>query len=139
MSFGMRDWRDGRACGGTRQLRRLARAGPGVQWLRGRVRGRPGRRRPGLRHAVPAAHAARLGGGGRSGRGPRPPRAPPPYGRLARGGVGAGGSGGGGPPPGPLSAPEPVLARLIAMEDDGPDVVRGAFDWHPLPAAPYAV
>jgi ribonuclease BN (tRNA processing enzyme) len=44
-----------------------------------------------------------------------------------------------GAPPVPLYAPEPVLTRLIAMEDDGPDVVRGAFAWHPLPAAPYAV
>ena len=34
----------------------------------------------------------------------------------------------------PLYAPEPVLARLISLKDDGPDVVRRAFDWHPLPA-----
>lgn len=44
-----------------------------------------------------------------------------------------------GAPPMPLYAPEPVLTRLIAMEDDGQDVVHGAFAWHPLPAAPYAV
>jgi ribonuclease BN (tRNA processing enzyme) len=36
----------------------------------------------------------------------------------------------------PLFAPEPVLARLISLEDDGADVVRGAFDWQPLPAPP---
>jgi ribonuclease BN (tRNA processing enzyme) len=36
----------------------------------------------------------------------------------------------------PLHAPEPVLSRLISLEDDGADVVRGAFDWHPLPAPP---
>jgi ribonuclease BN (tRNA processing enzyme) len=36
----------------------------------------------------------------------------------------------------PLYAPEPVLARLISLEDDGADVVRGAFDWQPLPAPP---
>jgi ribonuclease BN (tRNA processing enzyme) len=36
----------------------------------------------------------------------------------------------------PLHAPEPVLARLISLEDDGADVVRRAFDWHPLPAPP---
>jgi ribonuclease BN (tRNA processing enzyme) len=34
----------------------------------------------------------------------------------------------------PLHAPEPVLSRLISLEDDGADVVRRAFDWHPLPA-----
>jgi ribonuclease BN (tRNA processing enzyme) len=38
--------------------------------------------------------------------------------------------------PVPLHAPEPVLARLIGLEDDGADVVRAAFDWHPLPAPP---
>jgi ribonuclease BN (tRNA processing enzyme) len=42
-------------------------------------------------------------------------------------------------PPIPLYAPEPVLARLISLEDDGADVVRGAFDWHPLPAAPQQI
>ena len=36
----------------------------------------------------------------------------------------------------PLHAPEPVLARLISLEDDGVGVVRRAFDWHPLPAPP---
>jgi ribonuclease BN (tRNA processing enzyme) len=41
-----------------------------------------------------------------------------------------------GAPPVPLYAPEPVLARLISLEDDGADVVRAAFDWHPLPAPP---
>jgi ribonuclease BN (tRNA processing enzyme) len=39
-------------------------------------------------------------------------------------------------PPIPLHAPEPVLTRLIGLEDDGVEVVRRAFDWHPLPAAP---
>ena len=39
-------------------------------------------------------------------------------------------------PPIPLHAPEPVLARLTGLEDDGPEVVRRAFDWHPLPAEP---
>ena len=34
----------------------------------------------------------------------------------------------------PLYAPEPVLARLVALEDDGEEVVRRVFDWHPLPA-----
>jgi ribonuclease BN (tRNA processing enzyme) len=37
-------------------------------------------------------------------------------------------------PPIPLHAPEPVLSRLISLEDDGADVVRRAFEWHPLPA-----
>jgi ribonuclease BN (tRNA processing enzyme) len=36
----------------------------------------------------------------------------------------------------PLHAPEPVLARLISLEDDGADVVRRAFDWQPLLPAP---
>jgi ribonuclease BN (tRNA processing enzyme) len=36
----------------------------------------------------------------------------------------------------PLYAPEPVLARLVALEDDGEEVVRRVFDWHPLPAPP---
>jgi len=40
-----------------------------------------------------------------------------------------------GAPPIPLYAPEPVLARLIGLEDDGPDVVRRVFEWHPLPSA----
>jgi len=39
-------------------------------------------------------------------------------------------------PPIPLHAPEPVLTRLISLEDDGVEVVRRAFDWHPLPATP---
>jgi ribonuclease BN (tRNA processing enzyme) len=39
----------------------------------------------------------------------------------------------------PLHAPEPVLARLISLEDDGADVVRRAFDWHPLPAPPQQI
>jgi ribonuclease BN (tRNA processing enzyme) len=39
----------------------------------------------------------------------------------------------------PLYAPEPVLARLISLEDDGADVVRAAFDWQPLPAPPTQV
>jgi ribonuclease BN (tRNA processing enzyme) len=39
-------------------------------------------------------------------------------------------------PPIPLHAPEPVLTRLIGLEDDGEEVVRQAFDWYPLPAAP---
>jgi ribonuclease BN (tRNA processing enzyme) len=34
----------------------------------------------------------------------------------------------------PLHAPEPLLARLVSLEDDGADVVRRAFDWQPLPA-----
>jgi ribonuclease BN (tRNA processing enzyme) len=34
----------------------------------------------------------------------------------------------------PLHAPEPVLARLTDLEDDGPQVVRRVFDWSPLPA-----
>ncbi len=38
-------------------------------------------------------------------------------------------------PPIPLYAPEPVLARLIGLEDDGPDVVRRVFAWQPLPSA----
>jgi ribonuclease BN (tRNA processing enzyme) len=42
-------------------------------------------------------------------------------------------------PPIPLHAPEPVLARLISLEDDGADVVRRAFDWHPLPAPPQQI
>jgi ribonuclease BN (tRNA processing enzyme) len=42
-------------------------------------------------------------------------------------------------PPVPLYAPEPVLARLISLEDDGADVVRGAFEWHSLPAAPQQI
>ena len=40
-----------------------------------------------------------------------------------------------GAPPIPLYAPEPVLVRLISLEDDGPDVVRRVFEWHPLPSA----
>jgi len=44
-----------------------------------------------------------------------------------------------GAPPIPLHAPEPVLARLTGLEDDGPEVVRRAFDWHPLPAPSRAV
>jgi len=40
-----------------------------------------------------------------------------------------------GAPPIPLYAPEPVLARLTGLEDDGPDVVRRVFEWHPLPSA----
>ena len=36
----------------------------------------------------------------------------------------------------PLFAPEQVRARLLGLEDDGEDVVRRVFDWHPLPAAP---
>ena len=36
----------------------------------------------------------------------------------------------------PLFAPEQVRTRLLALEDDGEDVVRRVFDWHPLPAAP---
>ena len=36
----------------------------------------------------------------------------------------------------PLFAPEPVRTRLLGLEDDGEDVVRRVFDWHPLPAAP---
>jgi ribonuclease BN (tRNA processing enzyme) len=40
-----------------------------------------------------------------------------------------------GAPPIPLYAPEPVLARLVGLEDDGPDVVRRVFEWHPLPSA----
>jgi ribonuclease BN (tRNA processing enzyme) len=40
-----------------------------------------------------------------------------------------------GAPPIPLYAPESVLTRLISLEDGGPEVVRRAFDWHPLPAA----
>jgi ribonuclease BN (tRNA processing enzyme) len=39
----------------------------------------------------------------------------------------------------PLFAPEPVRARLVGLEDDGEDVVRQVFDWHPLPAAPEAI
>jgi ribonuclease BN (tRNA processing enzyme) len=39
-----------------------------------------------------------------------------------------------GAPPIPLHAPELVLARLTGLEDDGPEVVRRVFDWHPLPA-----
>jgi ribonuclease BN (tRNA processing enzyme) len=35
----------------------------------------------------------------------------------------------------PLHCPEPVMTRLAALEDDGPEVVGRAFDWHPLPAA----
>jgi ribonuclease BN (tRNA processing enzyme) len=42
-------------------------------------------------------------------------------------------------PPLPLYCPEPVMTRLAALEDDGPEVVRRAFDWHPLPAAPRPV
>ena len=34
-----------------------------------------------------------------------------------------------------MYAPESVLTRLISLEDGGPEVVRRAFDWHPLPAA----
>jgi hypothetical protein len=37
-------------------------------------------------------------------------------------------------PPIPLYAPEPVLTRLIGLEDDGVEVVRRTFDWHPLEA-----
>jgi ribonuclease BN (tRNA processing enzyme) len=36
----------------------------------------------------------------------------------------------------PLFAPEQVRARLLGLEDDGEDVVRRVFNWHPLPAAP---
>jgi len=36
----------------------------------------------------------------------------------------------------PLFAPEQVRVRLLGLEDDGEDVVRRVFDWHPLPAAP---
>lgn len=39
----------------------------------------------------------------------------------------------------PLYAPEPVLTRLVALEDDGEQVVRRVFDWHPLPARPQRV
>jgi ribonuclease BN (tRNA processing enzyme) len=39
------------------------------------------------------------------------------------------------PPAIPLYAPEPVLARLIALEDDGEEAVRQVFDWRRLPAA----
>ncbi len=39
----------------------------------------------------------------------------------------------------PLFAPEPVLVRLVGLEDDGEDVVRRVFDWRPLPAAAQAV
>ena len=42
-------------------------------------------------------------------------------------------------PPVPLYAPEPVLARLISLEDDGAGVVRRVFDWRPLPAQARAV
>ena len=42
-------------------------------------------------------------------------------------------------PPVPLYAPEPVLARLISLEDDGAGVVRRVFDWRPLPAQAQAV
>jgi len=39
----------------------------------------------------------------------------------------------------PLFAPEPVLTRLLGLEDDGEDVVRRVFDWRPLPAAAQTV
>jgi ribonuclease BN (tRNA processing enzyme) len=39
----------------------------------------------------------------------------------------------------PLFAPESVLARLLGLEDDGEDVVRRVFDWHPLPAQPQTI
>lgn len=39
----------------------------------------------------------------------------------------------------PLFAPESVMARLFSLEDDGEDVVRRVFDWHPLPAAAQAI
>lgn len=39
----------------------------------------------------------------------------------------------------PLYAPDGVLARMVALEDDGAEPVRRVLDWHPLPAAPYQV
>jgi ribonuclease BN (tRNA processing enzyme) len=44
-----------------------------------------------------------------------------------------------GAPTMPLFAPEPVRARLVGLEDDGEEVVRQVFDWHPLPAAAQAI
>lgn len=38
-----------------------------------------------------------------------------------------------------LYAPDGVLARMVALEDDGAEPVRQVLDWHPLPAAPYQV
>ena len=40
----------------------------------------------------------------------------------------------------PLYAPEPVLGKVIALEDpDAAEDMRAVFDWHPLPAATYEV
>ncbi|MDR0345937.1 MAG: MBL fold metallo-hydrolase [Nocardiopsaceae bacterium] len=37
----------------------------------------------------------------------------------------------------PLYAPDGVLARTAAMEDDGAELLGRVFRWHPLPAGPY--
>src|SRR5580704_13192944 len=40
----------------------------------------------------------------------------------------------------PLFAPEPVLGRVVALEDpETIDDLRTVFSWHPLPAAPYRI
>jgi ribonuclease BN (tRNA processing enzyme) len=40
----------------------------------------------------------------------------------------------------PLFAPEPVLDRVVALEDpETIDDLRTVFSWHPLPAAPYQI
>jgi ribonuclease BN (tRNA processing enzyme) len=39
----------------------------------------------------------------------------------------------------PLYAPEGVLARVAALEEDDVSAVPCVFDWHPLPDAPYQI
>lgn len=42
-------------------------------------------------------------------------------------------------PPIPLYAPEGVLSRVAALEDDDAPAIAQVFDWYPLPSAPYVL